>query len=390
MNIGADDNISDKIYLQNILENLPEYIYWKDKNLIYKGCNKHVAEYLGLRSPKDIVGKTDYSFGWDEVRIRDLHEIDMQIIKTGREVIVEEIIPKSDGSQRIMLTSKSPLYCEANNIVGILGVSADITKLKALEEKLRNAEASEARFKAMSALGGMIAHELRTPLTSLGMSVYAIEQLLPQLIAGYEKSVDLGKTEAIRPHRLELLKQSIANMGRSVKYADTTITTVLAGLHYSDSNAQVEAAPFSLKQMVVKAIAEYPFNADENHLCKIKHIDDVTVLGQELMVMHVLHNLIKNALHVIDAERRGEITIWSDLEKNMVNLHVEDTAKGIAPMALPHIFEAFYTTKKQTAVSIGLGLYFCKMVLRKMEGDITCESELGKYTRFKITLPLQG
>lgn len=385
-----EENESNKIYLKNILENLPEYIYCKDANLVYQGCNKRVAEYLGLESPDDILGKTDYDFGWDEERIRTLHEVDLKILNTGETVVIEDIIPKPDGLQRIMLTSKSPLRCDQNKIVGVLGVSVDITELKNLEKKLRTTEASEARFKAMSALGGMIAHELRTPLTALGMSSTVIQQLLPILIEGYEKSAEMAVVRSIRKDRLQALKTSVANMGNSIGYAQMTIDMILKGFHYSNKDTQIEITPFLMKDMINKAISHYPFDLDEQHLLTLKHIDDAWVLGQEQMVIHVIHNLLKNALHAIGEAGKGKVIIWTELQKGFINLYVEDTAKGIPTDQLQHIFEPFYTTKKKAALSVGLGLYFCRIVLQKMGGDIGCQSKLGEYTRFKITLTLRG
>ena len=116
-----------QICLKNIMENLPQYVYWKDRNLVYQGCNNHVAQYLGLNSPLEIVGKTDNDFNWDEARIKFLHQIDTAILQEGITNVVEDVIPKEDGSARIMLSSKAPLRNESNEIVGILGVSFDIT-----------------------------------------------------------------------------------------------------------------------------------------------------------------------------------------------------------------------------------------------------------------------
>jgi PAS domain S-box-containing protein len=132
----ADTN---QTYFQSIVEHLPEYVFWKNEQLLYQGCNKRVAEYLSLSTPEKIVGKSDYDFGWNVERIARLHEVDKKILALGLSITVEDIIPKSDGTERIMLTSKSPLYDVERKIIGILGVSADITELKKSEEILNRA-----------------------------------------------------------------------------------------------------------------------------------------------------------------------------------------------------------------------------------------------------------
>ena len=161
-------------YLNSILENLPEYIYWKDTNLIYQGCNKHVADYLGLQSPKEITGKTDRDFGWNKNRVKTIEKIDNKIMKTGIPNIVEDVIPKPDGSERVMLSSKSPLMDGNGNTVGIVGISVDITDYKRaesllIENKLQKTRLAEAMIFKKTA--EQLAHDIRSPLASLSMIV---------------------------------------------------------------------------------------------------------------------------------------------------------------------------------------------------------------------------
>ena len=71
-------------------------------------------------------------------------------------------------------------------------------------------------------------------------------------------------------------------------------------------------------------------------------------------------------------------------ENNNNSLIFEDNGIGIDSDDLPYIFNSFYTKR---ADGIGLGLYFCKKVIQKFGGDIQCQSQKGKYTRFKLTFP---
>ena len=126
------------MYLQTIIENLPEYVYWKDVNFVYQGCNKLVSEYLNLKSPKDIIGKTDNDFGWSPDRVSFLRESDESIILSGKKNTTEDIIPLNN-TPRIMLSTKAPLYDNLGKIMGIIGVSVDITEQKNMEEGLKKA-----------------------------------------------------------------------------------------------------------------------------------------------------------------------------------------------------------------------------------------------------------
>lgn len=377
---------SNSKFYKEIIDNLPQFIFWKDRNSAFLGCNKNFAKLAGLDNPDDIKGKTDYDLPWSDTEADSYTHDDRIIIKTKQpKLFYEETQKQADGSEMIVLVSKVPLI-SLNEVVGIICIYQDITERKLLETKLLKSQESEARFKAMSALGGMIAHELRTPLMGLGLAVVAIERMLPQLIEIYEKSVLEGKAKLIREDRLEGLKHAVMNMRRSIKYAQNTITTILTGFHYGDPSKELAVEAVPIKQTIKKAIDEYPFEINDKNLCHLEHIDDVRVLGEESVLVHVLHNLLKNAIHIIHAENKGKITIWTALEENYLHLYFEDTAKGIAPLEISRIFDPFYTTKRATAESIGLGLYFCKMVLQKINASIVCESKLGNYTRFKITL----
>ncbi|MDR1244577.1 MAG: PAS domain-containing protein, partial [Endomicrobium sp.] len=124
--LGINDNI-----LQYIPD-IPGYVYWKDIHGIYLGCNQMEAEAVGLTSPKDIIGKTDYDLSWKgEAEI--LQKTDQRIMKSKTPEELLEHLTLATGKTIIMLTRKSPLYDDKGNVVGIIGVSIDITDHKAKE-----------------------------------------------------------------------------------------------------------------------------------------------------------------------------------------------------------------------------------------------------------------
>ena len=131
---------------------------------------------------------------------------------------------------------------------------------------------------------------------------------------------------------------------------------------------------------------DYPLSKEEKELITFHPIGKCKALAATNIVIHVLHNLLKNALYAIQAANKGAITISVESTKNGdVAIQFRDTAKGIPREVREHIFDPFYTTK-DTKTSIGLGLYFCKMALEKMNASITCESEEGEYALFIIEL----
>ncbi|MDR2437695.1 MAG: PAS domain-containing protein [Endomicrobium sp.] len=120
--------------ISDILDCTPGYIYWKDTNGVYLGCNQAEAEMLGFKSPKEIIGKTDYDLLWGD-KAEVLIETDRRIMKNKETEEIVEYITSSNGKPLTVLTRKKPLYDDENNVIGVIGVSVDITSRKAKEGK---------------------------------------------------------------------------------------------------------------------------------------------------------------------------------------------------------------------------------------------------------------
>lgn len=374
-------------YFENIIALLPGHVYWQDKNGIFLGCNNLQAKHAGLGSRNEIIGKSNRDMIWKEAA-DELDKINKKVLDTGLPYIAEEIATMTNGT-KTYLSNKTPLKDRSGNIIGMLGVSLDISELKQTQKNLEATKASEARFKTLSAVGGMIAHELRTPLSAMSNTIKGVEQFMLKLIEGYEAAVANGLVEnPIRPHLMDFVKESVGEINQSLGYAQATVNSILAGLHHSTGEQSgIDAlTSLSLEDTVNKALQQYPLRPDQRELITVSDVANLIVKGEEEIILHVLHNLLKNALHIIASAGKGDIKIYGIDEGDKVRLVFSDTAKGIAPEHLPHIFEPFYTTKKETAKSIGLGLYFCKMALKKMGAKIKCESIFGEYTQFTITL----
>jgi PAS domain S-box-containing protein len=108
-------------------------VFWKDKNLIYLGCNAAFVRDAGFADPKDIIGKDDYQMGWRD-RAEMYRGDDRQVIESGApKLLIEEPLTTPDGKTITLLTSKIPLRNSQGEVSGVLGAYVDITERKRLE-----------------------------------------------------------------------------------------------------------------------------------------------------------------------------------------------------------------------------------------------------------------
>ncbi len=124
--------------LQLVLDNIPQYIFWKDRNSVYLGCNRNFAIIAGFNNPLEIVGKTDYDLPWKKEESDFFRECDARVMETDTpEYHIIEPLLQADGKQSWVNTNKIPLHDAQGNVVGILGTFEDITERQRVEEKIR-------------------------------------------------------------------------------------------------------------------------------------------------------------------------------------------------------------------------------------------------------------
>ena len=123
--------------LELILDTIPTHVFWKDRESIFLGCNRHFAEDAGLKSSGEIVGRTDFDLTWKE-QAPLYRADDKAVIESGQPKIdYEEPQTWYDGTSLWLRTSKMPLRDSEDNIIGILGTYEDITERKRAEETLK-------------------------------------------------------------------------------------------------------------------------------------------------------------------------------------------------------------------------------------------------------------
>ncbi|HNT34672.1 MAG TPA: PAS domain S-box protein, partial [bacterium] len=132
--------------LRLVLDNVPQRVFWKNREFKYLGCNRPFARDAHLESPQEITGKEDFDLSWKEVAHLYRRD-DQEVMESGQPKLgYEEPQSRPDGSLMWLLTSKVPLRNEQGDVVGVLGTYEDITMKKSVESALR---ISEGRLRSL-------------------------------------------------------------------------------------------------------------------------------------------------------------------------------------------------------------------------------------------------
>ncbi|MGA7535857.1 MAG: PAS domain-containing protein, partial [Candidatus Rickettsiella isopodorum] len=162
-----EENEKLTVYLNNIIENVPASIYWKDINSVILGGSKLHSELTGFTNTRAVIGKTDFDFPWKDQAER-IQENDRFVMQNNQMVSFEERARLSDDRMHVFLTQKSPLKGKFDKTIGVLGVSIDITELKNTQKKLQKSKLlADAANQAKTEFLANMSHDIRTPLTGI-------------------------------------------------------------------------------------------------------------------------------------------------------------------------------------------------------------------------------
>lgn len=244
--------------------------------------------------------------------------------------------------------------------VGQLAVTFNtmLSELETAYDQLQESLDSQRRFVADAS------HELRTPLTTVRGNI---------ALLGHNPPPDTKE-------RADILADTKEEVERLIRLVQQLLVLARA-----DAGQKIELEPVALKPILEDVCRQMRLRAPQRVIV-CDDLTDVTVMGNRDALKQVALILLDNA--VVHTGNGATIQLTNEVEDSAAAMRVRDTGAGIAPSALPHIFERFYRGDiARSGSNSGLGLAIAQELMVAQNGTITVESELGKGTTFVVRLP---
>jgi PAS domain S-box-containing protein len=360
--------------LQAVIDATPDAIFVKDLDGRYVIVNEAAAQFLG-KSPDEIVGKNDLEL-YPEKTARQFIEDDKHVLASGTARSFEGVATSALGTQAYLVT-KGVYRDKRGKILGVFGISHDMTELRQARETLEETREALFRSQKMEAVGqltGGIAHDFNNILAIilgnaellrayLPKDTYAdeiIDAILRATLHGRDLTGHLlafSRRRLLNPQPVDVngLVTSIVRLlgrtlGATIKIA--TATTGDAGVAFVDP-AALEAAVLNVALNARDAMSD----------------------GGSLTIR-------TSAIEVTD-----EPSTDDDLKPgSYAVLALEDTGSGMPPDVMARVFEPFFTTKSGSR-GTGLGLSMVYGFAKQSGGTVTIDSEVGRGTTVAMYLP---
>ncbi|NQY94094.1 MAG: PAS domain S-box protein, partial [Campylobacteraceae bacterium] len=370
--------IETKQLLQEIIDNAPIRIFWKDKNSRYLGANKLFIKDFGLTDIHELIGKKGSDFS--KLKDTNSEQNDIMIMNNDcSKLNYVETLNNDDGSRQIINTSKVPLHDYLGEVTGIVGVYDDITHQVNTQNELKEKEylmLHQSKLAAMGEMIGNIAHQWRQPLTIVSSLVMSM-QLKLEMDMFDEKFFD----------------KKLTSINNSLQHMSKTIDDFREFF-----KPQKEKKFFNLNYIYEKITNLIGEEFRTKNIEIITDLQDIEIKGFDNELVQVLINIINNAIYAIELQEVDRKLIFLSVFKrqNFAVIEIQDNGGGIKEEIINKIFEPYFTTKHKSQ-GTGIGLYMSSQIIKKhMTGEMVVENKQYEYegisyngALFTITLPFQ-
>ena len=396
----------EKHLLDSLISTIPDSIYFKDRESRFIRVSKAQAQHFGLDDPEQLVGKTDRDFFTPE-HAEKAYADEQRIMATNQRLVgIEEKETWPGGRTNWVSSTKVPTYDASGRVVGLIGVSRDITERKRVEEELRrllvDAEQSRRvllnliedqkrseeehqrlatqlaqaqRMESVGRLAGGVAHDFNNALgIILGRAELSLRRMAPE--------------DPRRRDMVAITEAAIRSAGLTRQLLAFARRQAIAP-KVLDLNDVVAGMLKMLRRLV----------SEDVELAWLPGAALWPVKMDPAQIDQLLANLVVNARDAIGGVGRISVeTRNASVDETLsahcagstpgeyVTLVVSDDGCGMDKNVLEHLFEPFFTTKEQ-GKGTGLGLATVYGIVQQNGGFVSVNSEPGHGATFKLYLP---
>ena len=350
---NTQDSLVSELVLQKILDIMPGHVYWKDINGKFLGCNKRQAENYGFKNIYGLIGKEDKDFLKEEIA-KEIKANDKEIITTRTEQLLEEktsVIINKKWAKKWMLSHKSPLIGESNEVIGLVGISIDISKQKRLEQSLLSkTEALSLSLEHKTNFLNMLSHEIRTPLHIIS----SIVEEMKQNISSFSKEGIDNILDILSENNKRLIKllTHLLNSANNAKGQ--------TAYNFTDGNI-IDTCMACIKEF--SCLANISFNLGE--------VKNVKLAYDEVKIGQTIRNILDNAIKYGESNII-KINLEESKEPKAIVIKIENTGSNFSEDEKEKIFNSFFQGEnaKNHQNGVGLGLSICKEIIAMHKGKI--------------------
>jgi PAS domain S-box-containing protein len=416
IDLPAEDRstLLDRVLVSAFLENIPDFVYFKDRQSRFIAASRSLVRYLKCDSQEQLLHRTDFDF-FSAAHARPAYEDEQDIIRTGQPIIgklEKETWP--DGRVTWVMTTKMPLRNEEGHIIGTYGISKDVTKTKEMEIELETAHKAvveASRFAGMAEVATGVLHNVGNVLNSLNVSASVIGAGLRQSKAdSLVRLVDMLKTRrgdlavflsqdpkgrrvpeflsSLARHAVEereRLVDEVAALQRNIDHVkeivsmQQTYATMIGVVEPLEPAALMEDA----LRMTAGSLARHEIGVERRFQAV------PALMGERAKILQILVNFIRNAKFACEeggATAKHIVLRVEAGDDGCVRLGVQDNGVGIPAENLTRIFQHGFTTR---AHGHGFGLHSAANAAKEMKGRLLVHSEgRGQGATFTLELPI--
>ena len=344
---------NERTLFKALMDNIPDTIYFQDTACHFMRINKAQAAMLGVGDPEEAIGKTDFEFFPAETA-QGFYDAEQRLLKSG-EPIIDAIqkITKADGQVQWLSATEVPIHDAQGAVMGLVGISRDITARKLAEAELQEAkEAAEAANRSKSEFLASMSHDIRTPMNG----IIGMTELL------------LDSDVTPEQHEQLLAVKSSADALLSLVNNIIDFSKIEAG------KLELETIDFNLLGSVEEITRVVTVQAHRKGLELICDVDAEVpkfLNGDPTRLREILTNLLGNSVKFTE---QGEVALSvepesTDQDGTVLHFIVRDTGIGIAQANQGVIFKAYSQAGGDTARrygGTGLGLTISARLVEMM------------------------